>query len=240
MKQHIIFYIFFLIISLFFTACPADADGENTNGNDIIVQTGKVTFFNESSYNVVVHQDYFNGPVLLELSAGETKRVEVRTSDNYGVGSTFSVEYLYRINDAFDTESGEVIASGIDPNVQINFVVEADKSYTKQIPQPAQLEFMSAFIKILNTADMQCELKYLGTVFKQTGNGNVPIAPGKTGVYKLEGIPAAGKLYQNYQLVSTFDSITIPDFTAKNGFIYSFSYNGTSVTKTGEQTIVFK
>lgn len=242
MKQ-IIFCISFLMIGLIFTACPTDDSGtkNNTNGgNEITVKTGKVTFFNESSYNVVIHQDYFNGPVLLELSAGQTKKVDVRTSDNHGIGSTFSVEYLYRINDAFDTDSGEVIASGIAPNVQINFVVEADKSYTKQIPQPAKLEFMSAFIKILNLSDLQFELAYLGTVFKQTGNGNVSVAPGKTGVYKLEGIPSEGKLSQNYQVVSTFESTTIPDFTAMNGFIYSFSYNGTSVTKTGEQSIVFK
>ena len=118
----------FLLAVLIFSACPDD------DGNNIVIKTGKVTFFNESSYSVIVHQDYFNGPVLLELTAGQTKNVDVRISGNHGAGSTFSIEYLYRINDGFDTESGEVIASGIDPNVQINFVVEEDKSYTKQIP----------------------------------------------------------------------------------------------------------
>jgi hypothetical protein len=242
-----VYFVLFVIISLIFAACPADTDNSNNgdnNNNNTAAKTGKVTFFNESSYKVVVHQDAFSGPVLLELSAGESKRIDVRTSDNYGVGSTFSIEYLYRINDAFDTESGDVIASGIDPNVQINRVIEENKSYTIQIPQPANLEFRNAFIKILNSSSLQCELKYLGTVFKQTGNGNIPVAPGKTGVYKLpfgtEGsIPAEGKLYQNYEVVSTFASTTIPDFNAKNGFIYSFTYKGSSVTKTGEQTIIF-
>jgi len=235
-----------LLISLIITSCPTD-DGKNensgnknnNNGNSTTVKTGRVTFFNESSYKVVVHQDAFSGPVLLELTAGQTKNVDVRTSDNYGVGSTFSIEYLYRINDGFDTDSGEVIASGIDPNVQINFVIEENKSYTKQIPQPQNLEFRSAFIKILNSGNLQFEFRYLGTVYKQTGNGNIPVAPGKTGVYKLEGIPAGGKLYQNYQVTSTFASTTIPDFTAENGYIYSFTYNGSSVTQTGTQTIIF-
>jgi len=242
------YFVFFLLISLIMAACPDDntTDGNNSNnGNNPIVKTGKVTFFNESSYKVVVHQDAFSGPVLLELSAGDSQLVNVRTSDNYGIGSTFSIEYLYRINDAFDTESGDVIASGIDPNVQINRVIEENKSYTIQIPQPANLEFRNAFIKILNSSSLQFELKYLGTVFKQTGNGNIPVAPGKTGVYKLplgtEGsIPAEGKLYQNYQAVSTFASTAIPAFTVKNGFIYSFTYNGSSVVKTNEQTIIFK
>jgi len=240
--------IFLLIISLIITSCPSDDENSNNNnnennennGNNVDVKTGKVTFFNESSYKVVVHQDAFSGPVLLELSAGQTKNVDVRTSDNYGVGSTFSIEYLYQITDAFDTESGEVIASGIDPNVQINFVVEENKSYTKQIPQPQNLEFRSAFIKILNSGNLQFELKYLGTVFKQTGNGNIPVAPGKTGVYKFEGIPTGGKLFQDYTVASTFESTTIPDFTAENGNIYSFTYNGSSVTQTGTQTIIFK
>ena len=240
--------VLLLIIGLIFAACPDESDGNDNNdnqnsgdnGNTAVVKTGKVTFFNESSYSVVVHQDAFSGPVLLELTSGQTKNVDVRTSDNYGVGSTFSIEYLYKINDAFDTESGEVIASGIDPNVQINFVIEENKSYTKQIPQPQNLEFRSAFIKILNSGNLQFEFRYLGTVFKQTGNGNIPVAPGKTGVYKLEGIPAGGKLFQNYTVVSTFASTTIPDFTAENGNIYSFIYDGNSVTQTGEQTIIFK
>jgi len=236
--------VLFFIISLIIAACPAESDKDDNNndnnGNNVDVKIGRITFFNESSYKVVIHQDAFSGPVLLELSAGESKRVDVRTSDNHGVGSTFSIEYLYRITDAFDTESGEVIASGIDPNVQINFVVEEDKSYTKQIPQPANLEFRSAFIKILNSGNLQCEFKYMGTVFKQTGNGNISVAPGKTGVYKLEGIPTGGKLFENYTVASTFESTTIPNFTAENGFIYSFAYDGSSVTKTGEQTIIFK
>jgi hypothetical protein len=214
-----------------------DNTGDN-NGTE--VKTGKVTFFNESSYRVVIHRDAFSGPVLLELNAGQSRTVDVRTSDNYGVGSTFSIEYLYRINDAFDTEAGELTAGGIDPNVQLNFVVEEQKSYTKQIPQPQNLEFQQAFLKILNTAGLQCELRYLGTVFKQSGNGNIPIASGRTGVYKLESIPAAGKPIQNYELVSTFENTVIPDFTALKGIIYNFTYNGSSAVLTGEQTIVFK
>jgi hypothetical protein len=232
------YFILFLIVGLVFSACGKDEPENKDPG--LVIKTGRVTFFNESSYKVVVHQDYFNGPVLLELNAGQSKAEDVRTSDNYGIGSTFSIEYLYRINDAFDAESGEVIANGIDPNVQINRVIEENKSYTIQIPQPANLEFRSAFIKILNSFNLPCELKYLGTVFKQTGNDNVSVAPGKTGVYKLEGIPNDGRLYQNYVVGTSFESTTISDFTARNGMIYSFTYNGTSVTKTGEQTILFR
>jgi hypothetical protein len=246
--------IFLVLLCGLFIACgnPAeDTSGDQTKGGNTgddntgdnsgtEVKTGKVTFFNESSYQVVIHRDAFSGPVLLELNAGQSRTVDVRASDNYGVGSTFSIEYLYRISDAFDTESGELTAGGIDRNVQINFVVEEQKSYTKQIPQPQNLEFQQAFLKILNTAGLQCELRYLGTVFKQSGNDNISIATGRTGVYKLESIPTAGKPIQNYELVSTFENTVIPDFTVQKGVIYNFIYNGSSAVLTGEQTIVFK
>jgi len=241
--------VLLLITGLIFAACPDGPDKNDNNdnknsgdnGNNTVVKTGKITFFNEStSYKVVVHQDYFNGPVLLELSEWESKKVDVRISDNYGVGSTFSIEYLYPLDSAFDAESGKVIASGIDPNVQINLVIEENKSYDVTIPPPQNIEFRSAFIKIVNASSLPFELKYLGTVFKQTGNGNLSVPPGGTGVYKLEGISSAGRLYQNYEIVSTFASTTIPDFTAENGNIYNFAYNGSSVTQTGTQTIVFE
>ncbi|MDR0495259.1 MAG: hypothetical protein LBG95_06510 [Treponema sp.] len=245
MRKYYCAFLPLIVLTLILAACPDDSGKNNGNHNNgDTVKTGKVTFFNESSYKIVIHQDAFSGPVLLELSAGESKKIDVRTSDNHGVGSTFSIEYLYRINEGFDAESGNVIASGIDPNVQINFVIEENKSYTKQIPQPQNLEFRNAFIRILNSASLQFELRYLGTVFKQTGNGIIPVAPGKTGVYKLplgtEGsIPDEGRLYQNYEAVSTFENTAIPDFTVNNGYIYSFIYDGSSVTKTGEQTIIF-
>jgi hypothetical protein len=227
----------FVIITVLLSACPTDPADENNNGKE--AKTGKVTFFNESSYVATVHLDAFSGPVLIEsLGTGQSRRVDVRTSDNYGVGSTFCIEYSYKIADGTDLASGEVWAKGIDPNVQINFVVEENKSYTKQIPQPAELEFFAAFVKILNASSMQFELRKQGTAYKQTGNGNLPVPPGKTGVYQIPS-SAAGTSHTDYSVHSTFDLVNVPEFTAKNSYVYSFTYNGTSVTKTGEQKIVF-
>ena len=231
-------FIFLGFICLIFSICSNTTS--NSNGNEPSYKTGKVTFWNVSSYKVVVHQDAFSGPVLLELTAGQTKNVDVRTSDNHGVGSTFSIEYLYHVNKDFDTESGEVIASGIDPNVQINFVVEENKPYTVEITNPPNMESRSAFVSILNKSNLQFELRYLGTGFKQAGNGKIPVMPFKTGIYKLEGIPANGKLYQNYELVSTFTHTIISDFTAENGWIYYFEYDGNSVKYLGKETFVYK
>ena len=237
----IIFSVVFLLCLVVSCENHADDNNKNPNENPEVLKTGKVTFFNESSYNIKIHRDSFSGTVLLELSAGASKKIDVRISDTtHGFGSTFSIEYLYRINDVFDTDSGDIFASGLDFNVQINFVIEENKSYTKQIPQPTNLEFRSAFIKVLNAHNLPAEVRYFRRTLQQAGNGIYPIAPGKTGVYNLSNIPAEGELLQNYLVVSTFSEIPIPDFTAKNGFIYSFTYNGSSVTKTGEQTIIFR
>jgi hypothetical protein len=227
---------FFVMAGIFFASCTNSVDN---SGNGVEVKTGKVTFFNESSYAVKVHRDAFSGPVLMELRAGQSKTADVRASDNYGVGSTFSIEYLYHITDAFDDEAGVVTAGGIDPNVQINFVVEENKSYTKQIPQPVSLEFRNAFLRILNASGLPFELRYLGTAFKQAGNGSLSVAPNRTGVYKLDGIGAEGKPIQNYTLNGNFTAIPIPGFTAMNGTIYKFTFNGSQVTGTGEQSIIF-
>jgi hypothetical protein len=216
-----------------------DSSDGGSGNKDVEVKTGKATFFNESSYTVTVHLDAFSGPVLIEsLGAGQSKMVDVRISDNYGVGSTFCIEYSYRVVDGLDLASGEVWAKGIDPNVQINFVVEENKSYTKQIPQPTELEFPAAFIKILNTSGMQFELHKQGTAYKQAGNGNLPVPPGKTGVYEIPST-AAGITHNGYSVHTTFTPVNMPDFTAKNSYIYSFIYNGSSVTLGSEQKITF-
>jgi hypothetical protein len=221
--------------------CPNSTGGSNAgkgDGTDPERHAGQVTFFNGSSYHATIHQDAFSGPVLLELSSGQSKKIGVRPSDNYGIGSTFSIEYRYAVVDGLDLASGTVWAEGIDPDVQLNHVIEENKSYTLQIPQPAYLEFSHAFIKILNASNIQFELRYLGTAFKQAGNGSLPAPAGKTGVYQFAAA-GAGKAINGYTVHSTFQSAAVPDFTAKNSYIYDFTYNGASVVKTGEHKIVF-
>jgi hypothetical protein len=246
MKKRI-YAVFLSSLLIYIAACPNDtpSDGSSSNNNNSgnngdssALKTGKVTFFNESSYSVIVHQAAFSGPVLLELSPGRSKQVDVRASDNYGVGSTFPIEYRYRVVDGTDLASGDVWTNGIDPNVQLNIVIEENKSYTLQIPQPRNLEFPRAFVKILNVSAMQFELRYKGTAFKQAGNGNLPVPMGKTGVYEFSST-AEGKAVSGYTVHSSFEVTAVPDFTAKNSYIYNFTYNGTTVVKTGEQKIVF-
>jgi hypothetical protein len=224
----------FLIATAFLPGCPVDSSDDGSDDKPE-VKTGKVAFFNESSYTATVHLDAFSGPVLIEtLNAGQSKRIDVRTSDNYGVGSTFCIEYSYKVIDNLNLPGGEVWAKGIDPNIQINFVVEENKSYTAQIPQPAELEFSTAFIWITNTSTMQFELRKQGTVYKQAGNGNLPVPPGKIGVYAIPST-AAGTVFSGYSAHTVFNSVDMADFTAKNSYVYYFTYNGSNITHNPDQ-----
>lgn len=232
-------YLFFLVYLI--TSCESSANNnENEQNTQVEIKTGSVTFINESSYGFKVRLYSFDGPVLAELrTLDRSKSVDVRISDDNRFGTIFSIEYLYRISDDFEADSGEVFASVIDPNVQISLVIEEGKSYTVQVPNPKNPEFRTAFIKLLNLYTIPVELRYYGRILTQN-NGNLTIPSFKTGIYRLGGIPLEGELSQGYHVVATFESTPVPDFTVKNGFIYTFHYDGNSVTKIGEQSIIFR
>jgi hypothetical protein len=222
-------FLFVFLITVLLSACPPPEGSE----------TGNVTFFNGSSYTVTVHLNDFHGPVLIEsLGTGQSREVNVRTSDNYGSGSVFSIEYSYNVVDGTDLASGEVWARGIDPNIQITVVVEENQSYTIQIPQPTELEFPMAFIKIFNGSNMEIKLCILDTEYNQTGNGNIPVPPGEIGVYEIHST-AAGLTYRDYSIRANFNSVDVPEFTAKNSYVYNFTYDGSSVRLRSEQKIIF-
>jgi hypothetical protein len=243
MKKYILqtgFLILFLACLL--ASCKNTAN-DKTNDNKEQSEGAKtvdVTFFNESSYNLIIHRDSFDGPVLLELPANsKEKTIPVRVSDNNGVGSMFSIEYI-RIIQIFEEDNTirEVPVSGTDPSLQILMVLDAGKPRTIQIPNPKNLEIRSAYITILNTHNLPCEFQYFGTVFRQTDNNNIPIAPGKTGIYKNRyALPVEGELYQSYRVGTSSESVLVPEFIMKNGFIYYFRYDGTKVEKIREESI---
>ena len=229
MNKKICFLLF--LLTHLFVACDNSANNNNNNNKEPVdAKTGNVTFWNESGYDIKIHRDSFDGPVLLELSSWDPqKTIPVRISDNNGVGTVFSIEYLYRINEGFDTDSGEVVASGFDPNLQIPYVIKENEDITVQIPKPSNLEFKTAFIKILNVYNLPCELKNYGSAQRQN-NGNYPVAPYKTGIYK-RSVSEKGELYYGYTIATYNESTPVPDFTVNNGFIYSFTYDGSSVYK---------
>lgn len=230
-----------LILTCLVTSCK---NSINDDGQLTDVKFVDITFFNESSYNLKIHHDSFDGPVLLELPASsKAESISINIKDNNVIHIVFSIEYIriIQIIDELNAEIKEVPISVIDPSLQILCVIEADKPYTIQVPNPnpENLEFKSAYITILNSNNLPCVLRYYGSIQNQIDNNNISIAPFKSGIYKNRYVlPIEGELYQGYFV----DSILVPEFIMKNGVIYHFEYNGTTVKKREkkfEQAIIF-
>jgi len=205
--------------------------------SDLDSNLGAVTFFNKSSYDISVYQTSFSGPVLVDkLATGNTYSVTLPPSDNYGVGSVFSIRYWYLVVN----DGGNFWTGGIDPNAQITQNIEAGKSYIIQIPQPSsKLELTEAFVKILNTSGMPIEFNRLGVHYKQAGNGELEVPSGRSGIYKIDSSDSGVEIkgYTVFQQMAQYHDV--PEFTAKNGYIYNFEFDGYSVIPRGEQRINF-
>lgn len=232
-----VFTLFLLFSCSNDSSLSNSSNGEVGGGNET-GKYGTIVFFNESSYNVNIHKDAFSGPVIAELSSGESKSVKVNASENYGIGSTFSIGFKTKVIDEIGLSCGEVYAYGIDPNMQLNINVEEGKKYTLQIPQPSNLVFETAFLKIINASSMPFELTKTSESFKQAGNGVLSVPSGEIGVYEIPS-STAGTAFENYKLKSVFDSYDVPSFLVQHSKIYNFTFDGTSVSKTGEESIVY-
>jgi hypothetical protein len=241
--RKIIFLFCIFLCSSFLVSCD-----DNDNEQDEKNQTVLVTFFNESKYRVIIHRDSFWGPIIAEVNTSDRiAKVRVAPSDNKG--TVFSIEFIWPIQivESINSEVREVPASGIDPNLQIQKVIVVGKPCTVQIPQPKNLEIKSAFMIIKNAHNLPINLRYIGNFIGQADNGNFPIASYRQGIYKLDGIPDEGEHCQYYNIASTFESAYFSDFIPQNGIyitkkahIYKYTFNGTSIEKTGEESIVYK
>jgi len=221
-----------LLATLFFVSC---SDEKPPDDNYL----AEVNFFNESSYSVSVNQASFSGSILIDmLASGENQTVKIPPSDNYGIGSMFSIVYHWPMEAKLGPEFADNYISAIDPNMQISQNIEAGESYSISIPNPGQLEFTEKFLKISNASDNSFQLGYLSRVFIQVGNGEISVPKGKTGVYKIDG-DLEHAITQKINIVQGFESCPIPEFTAEKGRIYDFEFDGKEVKEIGSQKIGF-
>ncbi|MBR5866694.1 MAG: hypothetical protein IKZ04_02175 [Spirochaetaceae bacterium] len=236
-KISLFVFTLFLLFSCSNDSSFSNSSNDEVGGNET-GRYGTIVFFNESSYSVNIHKDAFSGPVIAELSSGQSKSIKVNASENYGIGSTFSIGFKTRVIDEIGLSCGEVYAYGIDPNMQLNLNVEEGKKYTLQIPQPSNLVYETAFLKIINASSMPFELTKSSVSFKQAGNGVLSVPSGEIGVYEIPS-STVGIAFENYKLKSVFESYDVPSFFAQHSKIYNFTFDGTSVSKTGEESIVY-
>lgn len=233
-------FLVFLLLCLAFFSCenPGLKIKSTENKNDEIIDYGTVFFFNESSYSIIIHKDAFSGPIIAELNSGESKNVKLSTSNNYGIGTTFSIEFKTNVIDELAPFCGDVFVYGIDPNMQLNINIEKDKKYSLQIPQPSNLVFKTAFLKIINASAQPFELMKYSTAYKQAGNGILSVPSGEIGIYEIPS-SSVGLAFENYTVKAVFNSYDIPSFSAYYGKIYNFIFDGAVVRKISEESFSY-
>jgi hypothetical protein len=209
-----------IVISLF--AFLAVSCGESVPD----VSPGNVTLINESSYSVSVYHGSFSGALLVDtLPSGSSYSTIVSTSDNYGIGSVFSIRYWF-------CAGGKAWTTGIDPNEQIQRNIEAGKSYEIQIPNSSNIGWEDSFIKIQNASDDSFHFNYLNQFYRQAGTGEFPVPAGETGIYKINPSDNHGLEIVGYTITQVFKpTFPFPDFTAEKGHIYNYIFDGDSVEK---------
>jgi len=207
-------------------------EGYNSNKNYSRDISGTIIFYNGSDYNISILQNNFSGFVLVDkdtFSTAKSFAVKVNPSNNYGIGSTFSVEYWKKIN----TGNGNAWTRKThDYSDQIIHNVETGKEYTIRVKNPDNANFTESFLKIYNGSDESFQLKRLGYTFIQAGNGGTSVPAGTFRVYKIDASDI-GLFIE----VSSNTTHALPDFTVEPGYIYTFEFDGNNITQTAEEEI---
>jgi len=248
-KKILFFLCVFIYIATLYSCDLFNKDNEQNNE----IQTVLVTFFNDSSYNVLVRRDSFYGPIIAEVNtSNRTANEYVRVSDDSGFGTVFSIEYVrYPFQDDLHNENRNISASFYDPAIQLNTILKENQPVTITIPQPANLVCRSAFVKIFNITSLPIDFRYANSFIRQAGNNDVSIAPFQYGIYKFPrqgqfNIPETGEDCQFYNIRTTSEVINFSDFITQNGTlitknnsVFIFEFKDSEIKKTGEQPITF-
>lgn len=229
-------YLLALFFAVQFLSCGKH-DGLDENP-DLV----RVTFYNESSYSVTIYQDHFDGYILAEkLASGMSHTAKLSPSDNHGNGSVFCIEYWFMVANGAEISGGDVWTGGlVDPNAQITQNIESNKSYSILISNPKKWESKDpeAFIKIVNKSNTPIQFNHLGLFFRLGGNLEFAVPGNKIGFYRVlidrgeSSVEITGRT-----ITQVFETYNFPDFTAVDGHIYTFEFNGKEVKKTGDKKL---
>ena len=204
------------------------------------LRTGRVHFYNTSSYRVSVRLNSFSGLKVTELDSGQGRTVDVRVSD-HALGTTFAIVFMQPITDGADPSIGQIFAHAEDMGIQPNRVIEENSLVTVQIPQPPNPEFRSSFIGIRNFHSLPFELRHFMGSLQQDGNGLIPVPPGGTGIYRLDAIlPGGVRRFEGLNVRVSVAETPVPAFYAENGYLYIFEFNGSSVNFIEAQPLIVR
>lgn len=244
--------IFLCLITLISCEQANDSYNDTINGNsDILKESVTLNLFNESSFKVAIYKninpseiDTSTQPVAT-ISSGQTVSLKQVASNSQTVGDVFYVRYYVQLADAFESGVNETLYVTAQRDLSnISLVLKENETYTRTIPQPqeGQLTFDSGYLKVTNLSAYAIQILDGSTILQPLGGTDVNLGAGQARYYLLT-IPAfeneITKSLLGFYNVSTATNVVADAFTLKQGFLYTFDYNGTTAEKKSESALAY-
>jgi len=226
--------IVFIILCII-TSC--DNDG-NTTGNDAVL--AKVTFFNESSYNVDIFYNFnpqsFDPTTFLGTvdTISRTLEVSVPASKDTLLGDTFYIRYKILLANSLETGTTDLFIHAERTMSNISFVVESGQSYTKSIENPPvnELRFVNGIIKVQNLTTGQYWVENYNVILPNLASSTAWLTTGQIGYFELD-LPFLSESRQMDFLQardSNSNRTLFPSFEMERGKLYKFEIRNTGIT----------
>jgi hypothetical protein len=235
MKKRFIYSLCLSLLSLICLSC-SDGNKNNETNTSTANEQATVNFFNESSYKIDIYKgfnpEYFDETVwLCSVNSGQTIKVPMYASADQVMGDTFFPRYKWQLPLENPDGISTVSVDAKSDLSNIRFVVEKNKTYTKTIPQPAQLQYVNGYLKIQNIGAYQIEVRNGGIPLHQLGNNSIYLASSHMAYYEMPFNRFDGTtITVNNLKVFDIATINFPPFTMERGKLYSFTVNGSIIT----------
>jgi hypothetical protein len=214
-------------------SCPgANGPGEDSPVPD---ERAAIHFLNLSSYRVDIYKNfnpsYFDPTTwLCRVDAGQVFKVRVPGSTDKLVGDTFYPRYQFPITLENSEGVFNFYVAAKSSLENWTFVVENNKTYTKTIPQPSpgQLTPTDGYFTVQNQRDYQIRIEN-GGALRREDNGEIYLAPGQTGIYKMAFSYFDGTVLTVSQLRAFVGAayIDFSPFSLELGKLYHFAVKET-------------
>ncbi|MCL2806515.1 MAG: hypothetical protein FWD26_11320 [Treponema sp.] len=236
MIKIIIKSIAFILLCIIAISC----DSDNNNGSNTSALV-KVTFFNNSSYDVDIFHNFnpqFFDPTTYLGTVDSISReleVQVPASSDTLLGDTFYLRYKILLANRLEAGTADDIYIHAERTMSnISFVIESGRSYLKIIEDPPvnELRFVNGIIKVHNLTTGQLWVENHGAILPQKGRENAWLTLGQMGFFELS-LPFLAESWPMNSLLSR-DShgnrTSFPSFELERGKLYSFEISNTGIS----------
>jgi len=228
------------VVLILLSAVTISCDSDNSNNGGNISTTAKVTFFNDSSYDVDVfynfNPQFFDPTTYLGTVDTSSRKLEVQVpaSSDTLLGDTFYLRYKILLANSLETGTTDLYIHAERTMSNISFVLESGGSYTKIIENPPvnELRFVNGIIKVQNLTNSQLWVENQGTILPQKGRETAWLTLGQMGFYELS-LPFLAETWTMNSIHARDSQVNrtpFPSFELERGKLYSFEISNTGIS----------